>query len=28
LDIAAGEGTPIRAADSGRVVLVQGVGSS
>jgi murein DD-endopeptidase MepM/ murein hydrolase activator NlpD len=28
LDIAAGEGTPIRAADSGRVVLMQGVGSS
>jgi murein DD-endopeptidase MepM/ murein hydrolase activator NlpD len=28
LDIAAGEGTPIRAADSGRVVLLQGVGAS
>jgi len=28
LDIAAGEGTPIRAADSGRVVLMQGTGSS
>jgi murein DD-endopeptidase MepM/ murein hydrolase activator NlpD len=28
LDIAAAEGTPIRAADSGRVVLMQGVGSS
>jgi murein DD-endopeptidase MepM/ murein hydrolase activator NlpD len=28
LDIAVGEGTPIRAADSGRVVLMQGVGSS
>jgi murein DD-endopeptidase MepM/ murein hydrolase activator NlpD len=28
LDIAAGEGTPIRAADSGRVVLLQGTGSS
>jgi murein DD-endopeptidase MepM/ murein hydrolase activator NlpD len=28
LDIAAGEGTPIRAADSGRVVLMQGVGAS
>jgi murein DD-endopeptidase MepM/ murein hydrolase activator NlpD len=28
LDIAVPEGTPIRAADSGRVVLMQGVGSS
>ena len=28
LDIAVAEGTPIRAADSGRVVLMQGVGSS
>ncbi len=28
LDIAAGEGTPIRAADSGRVVLMQGTGAS
>jgi murein DD-endopeptidase MepM/ murein hydrolase activator NlpD len=28
IDIAAGEGTPIRAADSGRVVLMQGTGSS
>jgi murein DD-endopeptidase MepM/ murein hydrolase activator NlpD len=28
LDIAAAEGTPIRAADSGRVVLMQGVGAS
>jgi murein DD-endopeptidase MepM/ murein hydrolase activator NlpD len=28
IDIAAGEGTPIRAADAGRVVLVQGTGAS
>ncbi|MBI5106629.1 MAG: peptidoglycan DD-metalloendopeptidase family protein [Solirubrobacterales bacterium] len=28
IDIAAAEGTPIRAADSGKVVLLQGVGSS
>jgi murein DD-endopeptidase MepM/ murein hydrolase activator NlpD len=28
VDIAAGEGTPIRAADAGRVVLMQGIGAS
>jgi murein DD-endopeptidase MepM/ murein hydrolase activator NlpD len=28
IDIAAGEGTPIRAADSGRVILLQGTGAS
>ncbi len=28
IDVAAGEGTPIRAADSGRVILMQGTGSS
>ena len=28
IDIAAGEGTPIRAADAGRVVLMQGTGAS
>ena len=28
IDISAGEGTPIRAADSGRVVLMQGTGAS
>ncbi|HEV2786652.1 MAG TPA: M23 family metallopeptidase, partial [Solirubrobacteraceae bacterium] len=28
IDIAAGEGTPIRAADAGRVVLIQGTGAS
>jgi len=28
IDIAAGEGTPIRAADAGRVVLIQGIGAS
>lgn len=28
VDIAAGEGTPIRAADAGRVVLMQGTGAS
>ena len=28
VDLSAGEGTPIRAADAGRVVLLQGVGAS
>ena len=28
IDIAAGEGTPIHAADAGRVVLMQGTGAS